>query len=173
MIKIDDHITKFVMDNFDIFEHIHPNVITIIGIICNYFILDQIDNMETNKINEIHFAILLFVRFLSDCLDGAVARKYKKTSKIGNILDTLSDMMFNFIIFYFFLVKFNLPNWWIVFYIFGAYIVNEKYSIFTTHETLKNGEDGIVDLGMNFLSNNTIIIFVIFFIIVINENKSI
>ncbi|MGB2110966.1 MAG: CDP-alcohol phosphatidyltransferase family protein [Patescibacteria group bacterium] len=32
-------------------------------------------------------------------LDGAVARKYNKTSKLGNILDTLSDFMIGFILY--------------------------------------------------------------------------
>jgi phosphatidylglycerophosphate synthase len=171
MIKIDDHITKFVMDNFDVFQNVHPNVITIVGIILNYFILVEVDSVQSNEINGIYFGILMLFRFLADCLDGAVARKYKKTSKLGNTLDTISDMMLMFVGFYFFMVKFNLPNWWIAVYILTVCWMEKKYSVFTSHEIVKNAENNTADLIMNFFSNNTIIIFVIFFIVVMNENN--
>lgn len=171
MIKIDDNITDIVMTNFDIFRNIHPNVITIAGVICNYFILKEIDNITTSTIDGTYFASLLLVRFLADCLDGAVARKYKKTSKLGNILDTISDMMFIFIIFYFLMIRFNLANWCIIFYIMAVCLMEEKYSVFASHESVKNSEENIIDLVVNFLSNNTIVTFVIFYFVTTRFNK--
>ncbi len=78
MIKIDDGITDIVMSNFDIFKDIHPNAITLVGIACNYLILKEVDAIRTSTIDPSYFAGILLVRFLSDCLNGAVARKYKK-----------------------------------------------------------------------------------------------
>ena len=171
MIKIDDNITNIIMANFDIFEHIHPNIITLVGITCNYFILSEIDNMNISPINGTYFALLLAIRFIADCLDGAVARKYKKTSKLGNILDTVSDMMLMFIIFYFIMIRFNLANWYIIFFILAMCLINEKYSVFTSHESAKNGDSNMIDLVVSFFSNNTIVPFVLFYILVMKFNK--
>jgi len=167
MIKLDDIIVKHVMDNYDIFEHIHPNVITSIGIICNYFILLYIDNMEMHSIDPLIFGLIIMVRFLADALDGAVARKYKKSSRLGNILDTVSDLMMLFIVFYFLIIVFNLPNWTIIFYILLLILINEKYGIFKQHDTVKSKDESFIDKVMNFSTNNTIILFAMFYGIVI------
>ena len=39
--------------------------------------------------------LMIFLRYLADIIDGKVARKYKKTSKLGGYLDTISDVMFS------------------------------------------------------------------------------
>jgi phosphatidylglycerophosphate synthase len=171
MIKSDDIIVDYIMKNYDIFENIHPNVITSIGIVCNYFILLNIDNIETHNVNLIIFGILLCVRFLADALDGAVARKYKKSSRLGNILDTVSDLMLLFIVFYFAMIVFKLPNWTIIFYILLLVLINEKYGIFKQHDAVKNNKENIIDTIMNFSTNNTIIVFAIFYAFVIGYDK--
>jgi phosphatidylserine synthase len=157
MIKIDDNIADIIITNTDIFKNVHPNIITLVGIVCNYFILNEIDNMQISPINGTYFAFLLLIRFLADCLDGAVARKYKKTSKLGNILDTMSDI---------FMIRFNLPNWYIIFFIFAMCIINEKYSLFTSHESIKNNDGNIIDLVVSFFTNNSIVIFALFYFLV-------
>lgn len=171
MTKIDDTIVNYVMEHFDIFENIHPNIITFIGIICNYFILLHIDNIETKQINIYTFLILIGIRFLVDCLDGAIARKYKKTSKLGNILDTISDLMFLLIVFYLIMIIFKFPTWTIIFYIILLIFCNEKYDILRQHSKVKNGGDNIVDELSKFLADNTIITFSIFYIVTIWYNK--
>jgi phosphatidylglycerophosphate synthase len=42
-------------------------------------------------------SIMLFLRYLADCLDGGVARKYDKKSKLGGLLDTISDSVLIFV----------------------------------------------------------------------------
>jgi len=167
MIKLDDIIVNHVMHNYDIFEHINPNVITSIGIICNYFILLYIDNIETHSIDPLIFGLIIIVRFLADALDGAVARKYKKSSRLGNILDTVSDLMMLFIVFYFLIIIFNLPNWTIIFYILLLILINEKYGIFKQHDAVKSKNKNFIDKVMNFSTNNTIISFAVFYGIVL------
>ena len=171
MIKLDDIIVDHIMKNYDIFEHIHPNVVTFIGILCNYFILINIDNIENQNIDSVMFGILLAIRFLADALDGAVARKYKKSSRLGNILDTVSDLMLLFIVFYFVMIMFKLPNWTIVFYVLLLVLINEKYEIFKHHDAVKNNDENVIDKIMNFSTNNTVIVFAIFYTIVIAYDK--
>jgi phosphatidylglycerophosphate synthase len=40
---------------------------------------------------------MLFFRYLADCLDGGVARKYNKKSKFGGFFDTVSDSVLIFL----------------------------------------------------------------------------
>ena len=169
--KMDDSITNYTMTHFDIFENIHPNVITSVGLLCNYFILLNIDNIETQKINEFTFLLLIAVRFLADCLDGAVARKYKRTSKLGNILDTISDLMFMLIAFYLAMIIFKLPNWTIIFYIIILVFFNEKYDILRQHSLVKNGGDSIIDQASQLLADNTIVSFGVFYIVSLWFNR--
>ena len=70
------------------FKEIHPNIISITGIITNFIILYYI------KMGNVFLAnIYLVIRFFTDILDGAVARKYNKTSKLGGYLDTTNDLI--------------------------------------------------------------------------------
>ena len=93
MIKIDDYFVKKILknDNNNLFSYIHPNTITFIGIACNLYILYLLQFIGTEKFDYFLIGFLLFVRYFCDSLDGAVARKYKKTSKLGNFLDSFSD----------------------------------------------------------------------------------
>jgi len=171
MIKLDDIIPDTLVNDTDIFKHIHPNVITALGLICNYFILLQIENIKTSKIDPYLFGTLLLIRCASDCIDGAVARKYKKTSKMGNFLDTISDMLFMFIIFYTIMISFNLENWTIIFYLIGLYALCDQFHIFDTHEIVKNSNGSIIKNIAGFASNNTVCMFVLFYVFVIWMNN--
>jgi len=70
--------------------YINPNQITILGtilsMVAGYF-------MYTEK-SFIIFVFLVILRTLCDIYDGIVARKCNKTSKIGKILDLMSDFLF-------------------------------------------------------------------------------
>ena len=66
-----------------------PNIVTtignIIGIMALYFLY----------CNNIYiFIILCIIRQLFDCMDGEMARKYKLTSKFGDIYEHVSDITF-------------------------------------------------------------------------------
>ena len=94
-LKLDDRYTKYVLDNLILFKFINPNVITLIGLLADFFILYFL-------INKLLFflALSLFIRYSADCLDGAVARKYKKVSDLGGMLDTLADNTLIFVVIY-------------------------------------------------------------------------
>ena len=166
--KIDDNISNYIVSNTNIFQNINPNVITSIGLICNYLIFTYINNIKF-PINPYIFALIVSTRWLSDCLDGAVARKYKKTSKIGHYLDTISDMIFTLIIFYYFMIKFNINYVYIILlYLLFIFVLFYVYNIVDTHDKLKDDKNNYDILGkiIQFGTNNTIIIFIGFYIMV-------
>ena len=92
-LKLDDKYTKYVLDNLILFKFINPNVITLIGLLADFFILYFL-------INKLLFflALSLFIRYSADCLDGAVARKYKKVYSV--VCDTLADNTLIFVVIY-------------------------------------------------------------------------
>ena len=67
--------------------NIHPNVITLLGFIPIYYIYQYI--ILKNRTIVYIFAI---INYLFDCLDGELARKSGKTSKLGGLLDTIHDL---------------------------------------------------------------------------------
>jgi len=140
-LHIDDYICKGILNNpisDGIFKHIHPNIITIIGLIsiilfsCIYF-EDNLSSYKTNK----NIAILLFIKYITDILDGAVARKYKKESKHGNFLDTLSDYTFFYLMGQIIINNLNLPPHYSI-YTFIVLIISIYYfDLLTSHNSVK------------------------------------
>ena len=72
-----------------------PNVITIVGFLLNFVILFSFEQKNT-----LLFISSVIVRYICDSLDGYIARKYKKTSEIGGIMDTVSDLGFFMVLTY-------------------------------------------------------------------------
>ncbi len=100
--RLDDRLTNYILMNCSFFRHISPNLITLFGFILNFVIYDLI-----SKGFFFVGCIVLFLRYLADCLDGGVARKYNKKSKFGGLFDSLSDSI---LIFVSILVIFELYN---------------------------------------------------------------
>jgi phosphatidylglycerophosphate synthase len=169
--KLDDDITNIIISNTNIFENIHPNIITLFGMLCNYFIFKNINDVTSDQINLYIFGLLIFVRWLSDCLDGAVARKYGKTSSLGNLLDTISDMIYYSIVFYYFMITYKLPLWSIILFIIVVFVLFNKYDIINGHEQIKEKTDNPIGKVIRFFTNNSIIVFVAFYLIVIYNSN--
>jgi phosphatidylglycerophosphate synthase len=91
-LNLDKEITDWILSRFNIFENVHPNTLSCIGLIMDFVVLNA---MLTHSMAISGFGML--IRYLCDCLDGAVARKYNKVSDMGGMLDTISDnvMIFN------------------------------------------------------------------------------
>lgn len=79
-----------------------PNMLTtysfILGLASLYF-------LYYNKI--INFAICFGLSFVFDCWDGHMARKYKMTSKFGDLYDHISDITVGFSLAYITYIKFK------------------------------------------------------------------
>jgi len=71
-------------------EKMNPNAITLFNIIPSLISLYYVYHKDY-----LLFFIFLIIRTVLDCLDGLVARKYNKTSKLGAFLDIFTDLCFN------------------------------------------------------------------------------
>ena len=156
-IKLDDQLTAFILDHCSFFKFISPNLITISGLLMNFLILFYIlaGNFYTSS-------TLLIFRYLADCLDGGVARKYNKKSKIGGMLDTWSDTILIYISIYCLFYIYKLP--------FGSevaafascsnmYVMSLTNSLID-HAGMKSGND-IISIVYAFFVNNSFILFIL------------
>lgn len=86
MIKTDIYVNNKIKVFLPLFKYIHPNWITLIGLIINCLLL------YVRKDYKFIFYLLNVLRILCDNLDGMIARKYNKTSYLGGLLDTIGDL---------------------------------------------------------------------------------
>ncbi len=158
--KIDDKVASVIVDNVPFFKYIHPNVITIISLLLNFVILSLLYNRRNNLI----FGSVLTLRWLTDLLDGAVARKYKKTSVIGGFLDTLGDLIYILIFAYYFVDVLKLPM--AFFYVFLGtvicFIISQN--CYHDHDGLKDYNGGIIQKITAFFVNNTYLMYIALFL---------
>ena len=84
--KISYSIVDFLVP-FLIKLNVHPNMVTLLGFIPIYFV--YINILAKRNILVYLFA---FLNYTFDCLDGELARKSGKTSKLGGILDSIHDI---------------------------------------------------------------------------------
>ena len=166
-LKLDDKYTKYVLDNLILFKFINPNVITLIGLLADFFILYFLIN------NLLFFlALSLFIRYSADCLDGAVARKYKKVSDLGGMLDTLADNTLIFVVIYgiFFLLgskNFYIPI--LIVFLNLLYLFKKKAIVHHANVKKKVKGDFFHNFYGYFVNNNVFLylgIFLIFFILI-------
>jgi phosphatidylglycerophosphate synthase len=158
-IKYNDDIAKYIVDNVSFLKYIHPNIITLSSFALNLIIFNTFKyNTNTHLL-----PYILFLRWLSDILDGQIARTYNKTSKIGHILDTVSDIILAGIYLYLFSIKFNIKSTyvWIIYVIYILYC-NYGFKLFETHEYVKNNEKS--NIYASYLVNNSYIIFILAYI---------
>ena len=162
-IKLDDKIAEneFILR---LFKNIHPNIITLFGFYLNFQIMYYV---KTNQYLKANYCLLF--RCLADIFDGAVARKYNKTSKLGGLLDTLSDLtilLFYINLFSLLITKNKLlsKKIMIVSFIIIMFIYNKNNS-FIWHSNIKNNHSSLIDSYISFFSNNSIFLYLIFAII--------
>lgn len=147
--KLDDNLAWLLVQNIDFLKNIHPNYITFSGIISNFLILYLLIKKDYNILIP-----LIIYRYFTDILDGAVARKYNKTSKLGGYLDTLNDVMLIS-----FLSLYYLKNYFIfIFILILLFII--YHNSFYDHSQLK--KKGIIA----FFVNNSILLYFILSIII-------
>lgn len=162
-VRIEYDIIDKIMANSPFLKYIHPNIITISGLIMNFYIYHLL-NTPNNNIYLLGFCIIY--RCLADGIDGAIARKYKKSSKLGHQLDTLSDVIMGFITFYF--IQKHLFNWsfniCLIIYIIFISIYNYLFDFINTHDNLKKSKKNIISYIVSFLTNNTFIVYLLLYI---------
>lgn len=160
-LKIDNYISRQILDQTDIFENIHPNYITGFGFILNFIILYYLC-FHNNKIDDVILIGLLFSRWLADCLDGNVARKYNKTSKFGNIFDSVSDMILEIIIIFYFCKNINNTNFTTI--IILICVFHSLHLLFYKNKVISQKKNIFGDLSTFLFINNSFLIYISLYI---------
>lgn len=159
--KLDDY---FANNEFllGLFKNIHPNYISIFGIVCNILIIMFLYLKDSNKAN-----IFLVIRYLCDVLDGAVARKYNKGSKLGGYLDTIDDIML-FTLYCGFIIwkkteniKYTAIGSIVTLLVLICYFKCEDS--LSDHSNLKKDSNNIFKKIMKFIIDNSIFVFIIMY----------
>lgn len=164
-LNIDSIVTQFFIENLPILKSIHPNIITLFGLMLNGLIL--LFYTEPGFI----FYFILFLRYLSDCLDGGVARAYNKSSVFGGFLDTASDNILLYIAGYSVAKLLLLSPF--VSLVFGAALMVANLLIMFIldalfdHKNMKTGHN-IFHKTYSGIINNSFILFVTYGIICAN-----
>ena len=111
--------------------------------------------------NFIATSMLLILRYLADCLDGGVARKYNKKSKIGGALDTWSDTILIYISIYglFYIYKLPFGSELAAFASCGNLYIMSLTNSLVDHAGMKSG-DNIFTIVYSFFVNNSFILFI-------------
>jgi phosphatidylglycerophosphate synthase len=168
---VDDKIADILVNRTHIFANIHPNLITIVSLICNvalYLILMP-RLSGTGHFNVGAFTAVVILRCLTDILDGAVARKYNKTSQLGGLLDTLGDVMLIMLFAYYVCRRFNMTYalCWVLFITMAVGIYS--LGIYHDHAAAKSYDGHIGRRILAFGTNNTVIVFLVVYLLVVRN----
>lgn len=139
--------------------NIHPNVITLSSFISSFLMLKFHKNHQFK-----YLMYMIIYKWLSDGLDGEVARKCKKTSVIGGILDLISDEFFYMVLFKI-LLSFFIKNddiLWVVIIIASKiyesiYVYNYGFDAIHNHDIPKRNSNNIFEKIFSFYINNCLI----------------
>ena len=111
------------------------------------------------------------IKFFCDCLDGAVARRYNKTSKLGGYLDTISDLtlLAPYLGVVTWLITGSLTYAVCVFLVSLLAFVFYMIHLGTMHDhnSLKEGGNNVLEKTVEFGVNNSIVLYLI--VIIFNE----
>jgi phosphatidylglycerophosphate synthase len=163
--RLDDVVADAFVDRTEIFENIHPNLITGTSLLLNVLILMVLLSWRRG-INFGLLAALFAVRCATDILDGAVARKYKKTSELGGYLDTLGDLMLFIIFSYFMFDRYNVRSvYWIPLIAFILFTITH-FDVAHDHSSLKVYNGGPYQHFAAFCANNTVVVFPVIYALI-------
>lgn len=114
--KFDKHINKHLGKIVYLFQDVHPNAVTIFGMVMNGFMFHYYFVLDIKYMT----CILLVIRIICDNLDGMIARKFNKVTKLGGLLDSLSDCFLLSTVWYGALIYFKIPYSECVAILFGC-----------------------------------------------------
>lgn len=141
--------------------NIHPNVITIGSILSNKLLFEALKNIPKNK--TLIFALMLSHGIL-DCLDGEVARKCNKYSKLGSRLDFWNDQLFMSIV----LILLISKKYKIKYTVQNIAIMTGFLSVFQVVFSGFNVDDHSMDSPLaNFVHDNSVLIYCVVFYMVV------
>lgn len=160
---LDDTIANTVVDNTPIFAHIHPNYFSCTSIILNFIILQVLHSAANGAGGVSHTGLFLLLgsRFMTDILDGSIARAHNKVTVTGGLLDTAGDFILIVILLWYLLIAVcGMPIYslWAIVGFIIVYMIRED----TLHDHAgykQYGRDMIRDC-VAWMINNTIFLFI-------------
>ena len=160
--SFDNYIYDFIKKTPNSFCYLEPNYITIF----NYFITFLIIYLIYKNQNLILITTLLIFRSFLDILDGAIARKCNKSSKLGAKLDVFGDCLLLILLSIVFYIKSSNI------YIKNLFLISILISFFITFNVLFNYKNIFSHKFVVMFHDNTIImvpLIVLFCIYLINK----
>ena len=137
-LDFDNRFALYIINTFpSFFSLLNPNIITLIGIILNNYLIRFIFQKNTKMAY-----IIITLRILADIFDGNIARKFNKKSKVGGFLDTFADIILAFS--YVFMITYSFSksiNKSLIFSFFTIFILIKyliKEDSITSHYKIKN-----------------------------------
>ena len=161
IISFDSLFTYPILSYFlPLFYLVHPIYITLFNFYIKYLSIYHLWYLNSNE-------ILLFFTLerVLDCLDGMVARKYNKCSKLGHYLDKYSDLTFRISLCYvcwsISIEYFRFNNYWFILVFFnlicpGVYVID-----YINNNIDKNLETGLNTYSIYIEDNATILCFLL------------
>lgn len=121
--SFDEYIYEYIKNYSDNLCFMEPNYITIF----NYFVTFLIAYLIYTDKSILIIILLVIFRSILDILDGAIARKCDKTSKLGANLDFFGDVLFGITMGIIFYIKSpnNQKIYFILTFIFGLFYALE------------------------------------------------
>ena len=141
---------------------IDPNIVTFIGFVLT---IPMVENLIYNY-NMIKFILIALTKIVLDCLDGSVARKCNKQSKLGAILDIVSDTVNVCSIGTCFLYKLQYSNYKYKNYLIIIILFVMGYFIIASIDELRNKRNMNKFVLDKFCHDNMTIIYTITFTLI-------
>lgn len=165
---MDNYISLSILNKTNIFKNIHPNIITLLGFILNFIIYESIIQEEYN-----YLIIFLLGRWFADALDGNIARKYKKTSSIGNALDSISDWIMYLGMMYLICKIYEIDTKYLIIFYITLLTLNICYfNTFNKNKKEINNKDNSILSKINiFLSDNSIVVYIIYYYLIVHNES--
>lgn len=147
---------------------IHPNLVTVVALVLSALI-------PFMHIYKLYFLVFfsIIIRQLCDTLDGSIARKCEKVSRIGGLLDTIADTIFYFSVFF---VIYYMLTQDITIVFLGAFVtvgilmvihcIIFKINVLYDHSLAKGNEnDSFSKSTISFIFNNSMILAILLAVI--------
>jgi phosphatidylglycerophosphate synthase len=165
MINLDKKYTDYILSKTDLFKYVHPNILSVLGLITDFLLLYFMTIGAVALIG-----VGLFIRYSCDCLDGAVARKYKKVSDLGGALDTFADNTLIFVLLYGIIIALGIGIMHAI-VIPGIIVLANLIYMYSKnailhHQHLKNSQSTLFDRIYLFGINNNCLVYLFAFIII-------
>ena len=147
--SVDKYVYNYIKKSDNYLCKLEPNNITIL----NMFLTILIGYLFYYKKNINIILILTLLRSILDILDGGIARKCNKTSKLGKYLDIFNDVSFSIMLCFLTIININpkfkkyinILYFLILFFIYGCYnTLTTNYDIFSNNILSKLFHDNLI-----------------------------